>query len=103
MLSVGNTIEAAAEGSGFTWMSVGGSNVSPSFFHSISIGISPEEIVQDTWRERMHFPNLVFLPKTTHLTAVALFQVAVKGEGRYFWRLDGPQKDVAGCLLSLAV
>ena len=47
MLSVGNTIEAG-EGSGFTWMSVGGSNVSPSFFHSISIGMSPEEIVHDT-------------------------------------------------------
>ena len=51
----------------------------------------------------MHFPNLVFLPKSTHLTAVALFQVAVKGEWRYFWRLYGPQQDVAGRLLALAV
>ena len=51
----------------------------------------------------MHFPNLVFLPKSTHLTAVALFQVAVKGEWRYFWRLYCPQQDMAGRLLALAV
>ena len=80
-------------------MSVGGSNVSPSFFHSISIGMSPEEMVQETFKQT----KLFRIATAVYLTAVALFQVSIKSEGRYFWRLNGPQQDMSGCLLPLAV
>ena len=46
---------------------------------------------------------MIIPENAAYLTAVALLQVSVKGEWRYFWRLYGPQQDVAGRLLALAV
>ena len=65
------------------------------------MGMSPEEMVQDTWDLRPiggeHGGS------TNHSSPVALRQVPVEGEGRDLGRLDGGEQHVAGGGVALAV
>ena len=67
----------------------------------MSMGMSPEEMVQDTWDLRPiggeHGGS------TNHSSPVALRQVPVEGEGRDLGRLDGGEQHVAGGGVALAV
>ena len=78
-----------------------GANTLPSLRHWMSMGMSPEEMVQDTWD--LQPIGGEHGSSANHSSPVALRQVPVEGEGRDLGRLDGGEQHVSGGGVALAV